>query len=121
MDFQIANPWHWAFIACATGGSARNACRVFFAEYEHAHVFSLSPFYEFWYELAASMAGWMACWKLLPVALSCAESGGCASGPVLPRLLLFLVAVFGVLGLLRRLIDRLLELAGELGSRLAGR
>jgi hypothetical protein len=121
MDFEIGNAWHWAFIACATGGSAWNACRVFFAEYEESHVLSLSPFGAFWYELAGSMAGWMACWELLPPILACVEDGACGFEPVLPRVLLLVVAVLGISGRIPVLLDRLLEALGELVSRVAGR
>jgi hypothetical protein len=121
MDFEIGNAWHWAFIAGATGGSAWSACRVFFAEYEDSHVFSLSPVWAFWYELAGSMAGWMALWELLPLILQCTGSGDCTLTPVLPRALLLVVAVLGVFGQIPKVVDRALEALGRLASRFAGR
>ena len=121
MEFDIGNAWHWVFIAAATSGSAWNACRVFFAAYEESRVFSLGPFYAFWYELAGSMAGWMAFWQLLPLIVECAEGGACRLAPVLPRALLFALAVLGITGQIPRFVDRLLEALGDLHARLTGR
>jgi hypothetical protein len=115
MKFDIGVWWHWAFVAAATLGSAYNACRVFFEEFDASHNPLFTPIYQFFYELAGSFAGWMSLWYLLPLVLDCA-GGACEFHFSLPGTLLLAVAVVGIFGQLPGAINRLVDGFGRLFS-----
>jgi hypothetical protein len=118
--FDITVWWHWLFIAAATPGSSYSAGRVFFADFDHSHHPLFTSVYQFWYELACSMAGWMTLWHVLPRLLVC-DGGACAFRlPPVP-VLIFLAALIAVSGRLPRVINRALDAAGEIAARFAGR
>src|SRR5690606_19970797 len=104
VDFDIGNVWHWLFVVCATVTSAWNACRVFFAGYEAGHILSLAPFYAFWYELAATMAGWMGLWAVLPTVMDC-SGGACRMTGSAWQWLVAGLSVLAILGLVPKIVD----------------
>lgn len=115
MDFDIGNPWHWLFVFGATFGSAWHACRVFFTAYESHPLFSPGPFFDFWYELGASMGGWMGLWALWPNVMLC-DAAGCRYSGSAWQALLLLLAALCIFGQLPRLIDRMLAGFGGAGQ-----
>ena len=113
MQFEIGNFWHWMFIAGATVTSAWNACRVFFASYEANHAFAVAPFYAFWYELAATMAGWMGLWKLAPALLECSGADCRLTGSWV-QYGLACVAILAVSGFIPVIVESIVHRVGRL-------
>ena len=112
MEFDIGTWWHWLFIAAATLGSAFNACRVFFTEYDARTNPFFIPFFHFFYELAGSFAGWMSLWYLLPLALKC-SGGDCISSFAWHSVPLLAVAVIGICGWIPSTVSFLVDGIGR--------
>lgn len=108
MKFDIGTWWHWLFIAAATLGSAWNACRVFFDAYDASHSSLFPPFFQFFYELAGSFAGWMAMWYLVPLMFTC-TGADCRFEPTWRGALFMSLAALGIFG---RIPDTIHYLAG---------
>ena len=113
MKFDIGIWWHWLFIAAATLGSAYNACRVFFAEFAALHNPFFIPFFQFFYELAGSFAGWMSLWYLLPLAFDC-SGAHCDFKFSWLGLLLLAVALLGIFGRIPSALNQLADGIGRL-------
>ena len=108
MKFDIGIWWHWLFIMSASVGSAANACRVFFAAYDHSRSPFHIPVVWFFYELAGSFAGWMSLWYLIPKALDC-SGAGCDFKFSWFGLLLLPLALLGIFGQIPNALNRLAD------------
>jgi hypothetical protein len=108
MKFDIGIWWHWLFIAFATLGSAYNACRVFFAAYAASRNPFFIPFFQFFYELAGSFAGWMSLWYLLPLVFRC-SGADCDFKFSWLGVCLLAVAVLGIFGRIPSALNHLAE------------
>ena len=115
MKFDIGIWWHWLFIAGATLGSSYNACRVFFSAYDASRNPFHIPFFQFFFELAGSFAGWMSLWYLLPLAFEC-SGARCDFKFSWLGMMLLAVAILGIFGQVPGALNRLADGVSKLLS-----